>query len=186
MRKAAFRKHIVVSFIMTAIAVAVIIGFGIFMFNRYPIPNEENTSMLSGMVTDVYSSKIGVMVIMSNGETLRLVYPWSSQELYSAIGYNTKQLADLLEGKVIEYRRTNQYPWILEIYIDDVKIDNNKLTVEQVIATRAGIVILELIMLAFPISGDAVYIMKTYKVYKRTKKKQTRKAKRQLKHDSKE
>ena len=174
-----FRKRIVISSVITATVVAVIIGLGIILFNLYPMPDEKNTSVLSGTVNDVYLSKAGVFVEMENGDSLRFVYPWGVQNLFSEIGYDIEKLSDLIEGKVIEYRRTDQWPWILEINTGDVKIDNNKLTAEYIVTTRVGIVIIALIMLAFPISGDAVYIKKIHKVYTRAEKKRERKAKRQ-------
>jgi len=134
-------------------------------------------------VADVYhgGKNKGVIVEMSNGDQLQLVYPNFSGELYSAIGYDLDELCELLEGEEIEYRRMDHLPWIVEIYVYDIVIDNNILTVKQINATRIGIVILGVIMLAFPICGDVAYIKKQYRCYKKSEKKRARKARRSSK-----
>lgn len=183
MTKEIFRKHIIISSILTIIAVAVITGFCIIMFHKYAMPNENNTSVISGTVTDVCHKfpKGEVVLDVSNGESLRLVYPWGIHNLYSTIGYDIDELVDLLEGNIIECRRMNRVPWALEIYIGDIKIDNSKLTIDKIVSTQASIVILGLLMLAFLINGDIIYLKQKYKCYIKAKKKQERKAKRKLK-----
>lgn len=183
MTKENFRKHIVISSILTILAVTVITGFCIIMFHKYARPNENNTSVINDTVTDVYYKmpKGEVVVVVSNGESLQLVYPWSIHDLYSTIGYDVDELADLLEGNIIECRRMNRVPWALEIYIGDIKIDNSKLTIDQIVFTQGSIVILGLLMLAFPIVGYIYYFKAKYKYYMKAKKKQERKEKRELK-----
>lgn len=182
MTKESFRKHIVIASVITIITAIVITGFCIIMFQEYALPNENNTSVISGTVTDVYyTRRSGVVVDVSNGDSLRLVYPRSIHELYSAIGYDVDGLADLLEGKTIECRRMNRVPWALEIYVDDIKIDNNKLTTDQIGFTQKGIVILGLLMLTFLIGGDIIYLKAKHQYYIKAKRKQERKARRELK-----
>ena len=187
MTKQTFRKHIVFSSILTVIAIVVIVGFCAIMFKRYSPPSENNTSLINGTVTEVYHAvpKGEIVVAMSNGDLLKLVYPMGIRNLYSTIGYDVVQLADLLEGEIIECRRMDHLPWAVEIYVGDTKIDNNKLTTQQVVVTRVAIVILGLIMIAFPISGDVIYLKSKYKCYLKEKKKQERKAKRELKKSQK-
>ena len=186
MTKKDFIRRIIISSILTAIAIALIITFCVLMFVEYSYPSEENTSMASDTVADVYYA-VGadvVIVEMSEGKKFQLVYPNFQSELYSTIGYDFDELYNLLKGKEIEYRRMNKLPWITEMYVDDIVIDNNILTVKQINATRIGIVILGVIMLAFPISGDVVYVKSKYKQYKKAEKKRTRKARRSSKEVS--
>ena len=72
----------------------------------------------------------------------------------------------------------DKLPWIVEIHINDVVIDNNEMTCEQMDTTYVGIVIVGLIMLAFPICGEIAYIKTKYKIYKKAEKKRIKKARR--------
>ena len=134
-------------------------------------------------MADVYhgGKKKGVIVEMSNGDQLQLVYPNFSGELYSAIGYDLDELCKLLEGEEIEYRRLDRLPWVTEIYVDDVVIKNNELTSKQIIASRIAIVMIGIITLTFPICGDVAYIKKQYRCYKKSEKKRLRKERRNSK-----
>ena len=183
MTKKDFIRRIVISSILTAIAIALIITFCVCLFIQYTKPNDDNTSISSGTVADVYhgGKKKGVIVELSNGDRLQLVYPNFSNELYSEIGYDLDELCELIEGKKIEYRRMDMLPWIVEIHIDDTVIDNHLLTAKQITVSRIGIVIVGLIMLAFPIGGDIAYIKKQYRCYKKAEKKRARKARRSSK-----
>ena len=183
MTKKNFIRRIIISSILTAIAIALIITFCVCLFIQYTKPNGDNTSISGGSVADVYygGKKKGVIVEMSNGDQLQLVYPNFSGELYSAIGYDLDELCDLLIGKEIRYLRMDHLPWIVEIYVDDIVINNTELTNKQIVATRICIVIIGLIMLAFPICGDITYIKKQYRYYKKSEKKRARKARRSLK-----
>ena len=183
MTKKDFIRRIIISSILTAIAIALIIMFCVCSFIQYTKPNEDNTSISSDTVTDVYhgGKNKGVIVEMSNGDQLQLVYPNFSGELYSAIGYDLDELCELLEGEEIEYRRMDRLPWVTEIHVNDIVINNNELTNKQIVATRICIVIIGLIMLAFPICGDVAYIKKQYRCYKKSEKKRARKARRSLK-----
>ena len=180
MTKKDYIWRMIISSILVVIAIALIITFCVCSFIQYTKPNGDNTSISGGSVADVYhgGKKKGVIVEMSNGDQLQLVYPIFSGELYSAIGYDLDELCELLEGEEIEYRRMDHLPWIVEIYVDDIVINNTELTNKQIVATRIGIVIIGLIMLAFPISGDVVYVKSKYKQYKKAEKKRTRKARR--------
>ena len=176
MTKSEFRKHIIVSSLLTVVATVVIISFCIIMFDKYSKPSEENTSISSGTVADVYyaSGKDVVIVEMSDGEQFQLVCPWLPKDLYNAIGYDLDQLADILEGENVEYRKMDKLPWVVEIYIDDIVIDNNKMTSKEIDTTYVGIVIIGLIMLAFPVCGETVYLKSKYKIYKKAEKKRIR------------
>ena len=186
MTKKDFIWRIVISAILTAIAITLIITFCVFMFAKYSYPSEENTSMASDTVADVYYATgiKAVMVEMSNGDQFQLEYPNFPKELYSTIGYDLDELCELLEGEKIEYRRMNKLPWIVEIYINETVIDNNVLTVKQMTVTRIAIVIIGFIMLAFPIAGEVLYIKGKHKLYKKAEKKRARKARQNLKKTS--
>lgn len=180
MTKKDFILRIVISSILVVIAIALIITFCALMFAKYSNPREENTSMASDTVADVYyaSGQKGVIVEMSNGDEFQLVYPNFQKELYATIGYDLDELCNLLKGKEIRYLRMDHLHWIVEIYVDDIVINNTELTNKQINATRIGIVIIGLIMLAFPICGDVAYIKKQYRCYKKSEKKRARKARR--------
>ena len=169
MTKSEFRKHIIVSSLLTVVAIAVIISFCVIMFDKYSKPSEDNTSVSSGTVADVYyaSGKDVIIVEMSDGEQFQLVCPWLPKDLYNAIGYDLNQLAELLEGQKVEYRKMDKLPWVVEIYLDDIVIDNNKMTSEEIDTTYAGIVIIGLMMLAFSICGEVAYIKAKHKIYKK-------------------
>ena len=156
------------------------------MFAKYSYPSEENTSIASDTVADVYyaSGKNVVIIEMSNRDQFQLVCPNFQRELYSTIGYDLDELCELLEGEKIEYRRMSKLPWIVEIYINETVIDNNVLTFKQMTVTRIAIVIIGLIMLAFPIAGEVLYIKEKHKIYKKEEKKRARKARRNLKKTS--
>ena len=182
MTKKVFRRHIIISSLLTVIAIALILIFCISMFNRYSKPSEKNTSIESGAVAEVYYAvgKNVVIVEMSNGDQFQLVYPNFARELFSTIGYDLDELDELLKDNEIEYRRMSELPWIVEIYVDGLTINNNELTEKQIVATRIGIVILGIIMLVFSISGDVIYLKNKYKQYKKAEKKRVRKERRRL------
>ena len=119
MTKKNFIRRIIISSVLTAIAIALIITFCVCLFIQYTKPNGDNTSISGGSVADVYhgGKKKGVIVEMSNGDQLQLVYPNFSGELYSAIGYDLNELCELLEGEEIEYRRMDRLPWVTEIHV---------------------------------------------------------------------
>ena len=180
MTKKDFILRIVISSILTAIAIALIITFCVLMFVIYSYPSEENTSIASDTVADVYYA-VGanvVIVEMSNGDEFQLVCPNFPKELYATIGYDLDELCNLLKGKEIRYLRMDHLPWIVEIYVDDIVTDNNVLTAKQMFVTRIAIIIIGLILLACPICGDVAYIKKQYRYYKKSEKKRARKARR--------
>ena len=183
MTKSVFGRHVLISSLLTAIAIAIIVTFCILMFDKYSYTSGENTSTEIGTVSDVYYATgiKAVMVEMSDGNRFQLEYPNFPKELYSKIGYDHDELCELLKGKEIEYRRMDRLPWIVEIRVGDVLIDNNELTNKQITATRIGIVIIGLLMLAFPIAGDFSYLKNKYRLYQKAEKKIKRKAQRELK-----
>lgn len=183
MTKKDFLRKIIKSSVLTAIAIALIITLCVLWFLQYSGPSEENTTRSVGTVTKVYhgGKHHGIVIKMSTGEQLQLVYLNFSDELYSAIGYDLDALCELLEGKTIEYCRMDRLPWVTEIYVDGITIDNNVLTAKQIIASRIAVVIVISIMLAFPICAEVFYIKKQYRYYKKAEKKRARKARRSLK-----
>ncbi len=184
MHKQNFRKHLFLSSILVAIAIVAIVVFCVCMFKRYSPPNESNTAVMSDTVTEVYYTAPGervVVIALLDKDPLKLVSPYTLNNLYSSISYDIDELANLLEGKDIKYRRMNDLPWAVEIYVGDTKIDNTKLVTHQMNLTRVGIVIVGLILLAFVICGDVMYLKAKFKRYLKVKKKQDRKAKRKLK-----
>ena len=193
MTKTGFIKRIVISSAAIAAAAAIMIVFGIWIFGEYAPPSENNTSVKSGTVTDVYLWRPSrsftshrVKVELSNGDSLQLACSWGLRQLYSAIGYDLAQLADLLEGQVVEYRRMDRLPWVVEIDIGDTKIDNSKLTAENVFFSRAALVILEGILFSCLIIGYVTYLKDVRRAYTRAEKKRARKAQRQANRESKE
>jgi len=163
--------------VLTAIAIALIITLCVLLFLQYSGPSEKNTTRSVGTVTKVYhgGKHHGIVIKMSTGEQLQLVYLNFSDELYSAIGYDLDALCELLEGKTIEYRRMDRLPWVTEIYVDGITIDNNVLTAKQIIASRIAVVILISIMLAFPICSEVFYIKNSIDITKRQRKREQEK-----------
>ena len=88
MTKRDFRTCIIISSVLTAIAIAAIIWLCVFLLDEYAYPNEENTSLAKGTVADVYYSANTkeVMIELSDGEAFQLVCPWLGRALYDAIG----------------------------------------------------------------------------------------------------
>ena len=187
MTKNGFRKRMIVSSLLTALSIGLVLSFCVIIFIQYAKPDEHNTSVSSGTVADVYhgGKKKGIMVGMSNGDQLQLVYPFFSGELYSEIGYDLDGLCELLKGEEIAYRRMDRLPWIVEIYADDIVIDNNVLTVKQTNASRITLVMVGLITLALLICGDAAYIKKQYRCFKNSEKKRERKERQSLRKNHK-
>ena len=177
-----FIRRTLLSSLLTAIATALIFTFCILLFIQYTEPNEENTAYVNGTVSEIYhgGKNRGLVIIMSNGEQFQLVYPNFSAELYSEIGYDLDALHEMLEGERIEYRRMDALPWIVEINVNGTVIDNTELTVKQIILSRICIVIIGIIMLAFPVCGEVAYIKKQYRYYRKAEKKRRRKARKSL------
>ena len=141
------------------------------MFVRYSPPNENNTFWISGRVTEVYHAlpKGVVVVAMSNGEVLQLVYPTGIWELQSAIGCDVDQLANLLEGEEIRCRRMKQLSWAVEIEAGDTIVDNSELTTQQMVVTREAIVVFGMILLAICIGCEVTYLHTKYRCYLKMK-----------------
>ena len=182
MTKKDFGRRMILSSALTAAAIALILAFCVLMFHKYSKPSEENTSTVKGTVADVYYA-VGldtVIVKTASGDALQLVYPGFSRELYAAIGYDLDGLHALLVDREIEYRKMDRLSWIVEIRVDGAVIDNSALTAKQILATRVGIVILGLIMLAFVIAGEAVYVGRIRRLFKKAEKKRARRVRRSL------
>ena len=139
---------------------------------------------MSGSVTEVYWTAPGervVVISLSDGEPLKLVSPYALGNLYSTIGYDIEELAGLLEGKDITYRRMNDLPWAVEIYVGNTKIDNAKLTTYQMYTTWLSITIVGLIMLFLVVLGDVEYLKSKHHHFQKAERKRIKKAKRKLK-----
>lgn len=183
MTKRDFRIHIIISSVLTVIAIAIIIWLCVFLFEKYSYPNEENTSLAKGTVADVYYSMNTkeVMIELSDGEAFQLVCPWLSRTLYDAIGYDLTQLTDLLVGNQIEYLRMNKLPWVVAIYYGEIVMDNSKLTTDEIMTTHIGIAILGLMMLAILVCLDVEYLKAKYKEYAASERKRMKNLKREAK-----
>lgn len=180
LNKRTFIRQILLSSFLMFIIIAAIAGLSVMLLQLYAPPSESNTVAVTGTVTEVYFARSkGGVVVLSSGEQLQLVYPAGS--LYSAVGYDVRQLADLLEGKDIQCRRMARLPWIVEIHAGDATIDNLEATVEQMAFTRAGIVVLGLILLVISIGCDVTYLQAKYQCYLKEQKKQKKRRKRDLK-----
>lgn len=179
----AFKKRIVFSSILTVIAIVAMIVFSVIMFQRYGPPNESNTTVITGTVTEVYHAvpRDEVVLKMSDGVLLKLVYPTGIYELESALGYDVGQLARLLEGEAVQCRIMEYWPWVVEISAGDIKIDNYALTVQQAKVSRMGIIIVGFIVLALTAGVEAMYLKTQYDRYRKAEKKRQRKEKRELK-----
>ena len=149
------------------------------MFDKYSKPNEENTSISSGTVADIYYSTGAKQVVleMSDGVKFQLVCPWLSKDLFNAIGYDIDQLDDLLKGQNVEYRKMDKLPWVVQVYINNIVIDNSEMTSNNIVATRVCIVILGLIMLVFSICGEVAYINAKLRIYRKAEKKRVKSTK---------
>ncbi len=181
--KTEFRRCIVISSIIALIFLIAALIFCVAMFDRYSMPNDDSTYMSKGTVADVYFAvgSNSVWIEMVDSERLQLVYPWFARELYTTIGYDLNELSELLEGKSIKFRRMKEVPWIVEIYVDDIVIDNNKLTCEQTTATHACIVIIGIMTIIVVAIIYIWYLKDKYTLFKRAEKKRVKKLKRSLK-----
>lgn len=153
-------KSILASVALTIIVIILILGFCSNQFSRYSEPTADNTSVINVTVSDIYYSLSAktIAIETSSGDEFQLVYPTSSREMYEEIGYDFEDLEVLLKGKNVELLVMNDLPWVVEIHVDGETIDNSILTEKQAGVTRASIIILGLIMLAFPICGEITYI----------------------------
>lgn len=179
--KQAWIKRIVISAMITVMVIVSVICFCLVMFQRYSLPAEHNTTITAGTVNEVYftAPKDEVVIELTNGERLQLVYPSIKSELFSAIGYNIEELADLLEGKQIQYRRMNDLPWVVQINVDDQTIDNHELTAQQISVSRSGLVIVGLIVFVLAVSSEATYLKTQYDRYRNAERKRFKKARRE-------
>jgi hypothetical protein len=161
----------------------VITLFSVYMFDMYSFPTIENTSVASGTISDVYvrgGKNPTVIVETSDGEQLVLVCPYFLKDLYEDIGYNLDQLAELLEGKNVEYRIMDKLSWVLEIYVDDVVIDNSNLTRDEIVTTQVGIVILAILMIVILVCVEIIYLQPKYKLYQQYERKRLKRVMREL------
>ena len=183
MTKSEFRKHIIVASLIALVSMVVITLFSVYMFDMYSFPTMENTSVASGTISEVYiggGKKATVILETSDGEQLVLVCPYFLKDLYEDIGYNLDQLAELLEGKNVEYRIMDKLSWVLEIYVDDVVIDNNNLTRDEIITTLVGIVILAILMIVILVCVEIIYLQPKYKLYQQYERKRLKRVMREL------
>ena len=183
MTKSEFRKHIIVASLIALVSMVGITLFSVYMFDMYSFPTMENTSVASRTISEVYvggGKKPSVILETSNGEQLVLVCPYFLKDLYEDIGYNLDQLAELLEGKNVEYRIMDKLSWVLEIYVDDVVIDNNNLTRDEIVTTQVGIVILAILMIVILVCVEIAYLQPKYKLYQQYERKRLKRVMREL------
>ncbi len=155
------KSKAILSLIITMLATTLIVSFCILMFCKYAPPNENNTYTSHGTVSDVYlvleSKKNHLEIAFNNGELFRLAYPNTIKGLYSNLGYDDEELAELLKGKEVEFTALKNWNWITNISVNNIRIDNTELTAKQCRITQLGIAILGIIMLAFPIGLEKMY-----------------------------
>ncbi len=183
MTKSEFRKHIIVAALIALVSMVGITLFSVYMFDMYSFPTMENTSVASGTISEVYvggGKKPNVILETSDGEQLVLVCPYFLKDLYEDIGYNLDQLAELLVGKNVEYRIMDKLSWVLEIYVDDVVIDNNNLTRDEIVTTQVGIVILAILMIVILVCVEIIYLQPKYKLYQQYERKRLKRVMREL------
>lgn len=182
MTKQDFIKRILISSLVTAVVIALITGFGITAFFGYSPLDEDNTYITSGTVTDVYCTvpHNDIIIELSGKEALSLAYFGFPDKLYSSIGYDLEQLADLLQGKNIDCLRMKELPWVVEIYAGDVVIDNRELTNKQLAHQRVQLVVWLVIVLGLSVGADISYLADKYECYKRAEKKRAKKLKREV------
>ena len=180
MTKQEFTKRILLSCLVTVVVIALIIGFGIDALQKYSAPNEENTYLAQGTVVDLYSPtrEQAIILELSNGDQLRLVYTGFIYRLYDSIGYDFDRLSQLLEGQQIEYLGMKDLHWVLEINAGGVIIDNRVLTGKGIAQSRRELIILVPIMLALTAGAEIAYLKTTHDHYQRAEKKRLKKAKR--------
>ncbi len=180
MTKQEFTKRILLSCLVTVVVIALIIGFGIDALQKYSAPNEENTYLAEGTVVDLYSPtrEQAIILELSNGDQLRLVYTGIINRLYDSIGYDFDRLSQLLEGQQIEYLAMKDLHWVLEINAGGVIIDNRVLTGKGISEARLELMILLLIILALTAGVEIAYLKTTYEHDQRSEKKRLKKAKR--------
>ena len=148
--------------LLCLIVIVLVICLCTAQFNRYTPPSNDNTSIISVTVSDVYYSlnKKSVVIRTSNGDEYQLVSPTSSNGLYDEIGYNLEELGDMIKGKKVELLVLDELPWVVEINVDGVVINNSVLTIKQSNVTKVSIIILGVLMVMFPIGLTLIYSKK--------------------------
>ena len=157
-----FGKGSVAPILLCLIVIVLIICLCTAQFNRYTPPSNDNTSIISVTVSDVYYSlnKKSVVIRTSNGDEYQLVSPTSSNEMYDEIGYNLEELGVLIKEKKVELLVLDELPWVVEINVDGVVINNSVLTIKQSNVTKVSIIILGVLMVMFPIGLTLIYSKK--------------------------
>ena len=183
MTKQEFLRHAIISITLTVIISAIVIAFfAVFTPYKYPIPNEDNTYYKTGTVEGVYfyTPRHIVAIELTDGTALAFVYPWFVHQFYSHIGYNFDELSALLEGKTIECRAMNTCPWLLEVYVDDIVIDNIELTEKQIIATWIGAGIITILCISLIVCFEILYLRPKYKLYQKEERKRLKRVMREI------
>ncbi len=70
-------------------------------------------------------------------------------------------------------------PWVIEINVGEVIINNQGLIEKMIVEARIGTVVLGLIVLPWPVYGNVLYLKGKYKLYKKAQKKQEKKLRNQ-------
>ena len=155
-------KGSVAPILLCLIVIVLVICLCTAQFNRYTPPSNDNTSIISVTVSDVYYSlnKKSVVIRTSNGDEYQLVSPTSSNEMYDEIGYNLEELSVLIKEKKVELLVLDELPWVVEINVDGVVINNSVLTIKQSNVTKVSIIILGVLMVMFPIGLTLIYSKK--------------------------
>ena len=175
MTKKAFALRTAISITIAVTAIALYLLFAYTQWLKYSSPDESNTTVFSGTITDVYYGVPhgGVTVVFADGEKLRFAYATRSRELYEHLGYSLDELVELLEGEEVVCTRMTRLSWIVEIRLGDITLSNEALTVEQIKVTRWSILILAPIWVAICAVADVSYIRIVHERYAKAKE-QTR------------
>ena len=171
MTKKAFAVRTAISITIAVTAIALYLLSAYTQWLKYSSPDESNTTVFSGTITDVYygAPRGGVTVVFADGEKLRFAYATRSRELYEHLGYSLDELVELLEGEEVVCTRMTRLSWIVEIRLGDITLSNEALTVEQIKVTRWSILILAPIWVAICAVADVSYIRIVHERYAKAK-----------------
>ena len=184
MTKQEFLRCAIISITVTVIVSAMVIAFfAIFTAYKYPLPNENNTYYKSGTVEKVYyyggkNTELGLE--LTDGSSLLFVYPFSSKQFFSQVGYDFEGLSTLLEGNTIEYRALNNCPWLLEVCVGEIVIDNTELTEKQIVFTWIGSIILAILVMVIIVGVEISYLHPKYKLYQKKERERLKRVMREI------
>ncbi len=185
MTRKKYRLKIFISSVAAGMVMVAIVFLCAYLHDVYESPDDSNTYISQGTVKDIYyqhnRSSCWIVMTFDSGEKLEFAPASSRSELYENIGYDDEELASLLQGDSIEYRRMKRCPWIISISAGDIVVDCKQATASACMEARVGIMILGTIMLVFPVWGEIIYVRNIKQLYERAEKKRLRKENRRAK-----